>query len=351
MVGSRSPRTWSVATRALQIALLATCALWCIGSAPAEDDKDAPSKKAKSASKKKKTTPKKPDAGVDEPVEYPLPQKIKVPDGILDGGKGWLNTTGDITLKDLRGKIVVFDFWTYCCINCMHVLPDLKMLEEKYPTELVVIGVHSAKFDTEKETESIRRAIMRYEIKHPVVNDANMLIWRKFGISSWPTLLIVDAEGNACFATSGEGKGELLDFVIGKLVKYHKSTKTLDETPIRFDLETEKAKPTPLRFPGKVLADEKSNRLYISDSNHNRIVVTTLDGKLIELIGTGAIGADDGSYAKATFDHPQGAALLGDVLYVADTEKPPGSQDRFETQNGRNTLRHRPTGPFTHGRR
>ena len=75
-------------------------------------------------------------------------------------------------LKDLRGKIVLLDFWTLCCINCIHTLPDLAKLEKKYANELVVIGVHSAKFDNEKDTESIRKAILRYEISHPVVNDA-----------------------------------------------------------------------------------------------------------------------------------------------------------------------------------
>ena len=95
----------------------------------------------------------------------------------LDGGVAWLNTAGPIRIKDLRGKIVLLDFWTLCCINCMHVLPDLAKLEKKYPNELVVIGVHTAKFDNEKNTESIRKAILRYEVSHPVVNDADMRIW------------------------------------------------------------------------------------------------------------------------------------------------------------------------------
>ena len=103
-------------------------------------------------------------------------RRIAVPE--LDGGVAWLNTAGPLRMKDLRGKIVLLDFWTLCCINCMHVLPDLAKLEKKYPNELVVIGVHSAKFENEKNTESIRKAILRYEVSHPVVNDANMRIWR-----------------------------------------------------------------------------------------------------------------------------------------------------------------------------
>src|SRR5436190_1165991 len=105
--------------------------------------------------------------------------------GGLEGGIAWLNTAGPIHLEDLRGKVVLLDFWTYCCINCHHVLPDLAALEQKYKNELVVIGVDSAKFDAEKDTENIRRKVAEYRIKHPVVNDANMAIWRRFGVNSW----------------------------------------------------------------------------------------------------------------------------------------------------------------------
>ena len=173
--------------------------------------------------------------------ENPFPDRFKVPDGILDGGKEWLNTSGPINLKDLRGKIVVIDFWTYCCINCIHVLPDLKYLEQKYPNELVVIGVHSAKFTNEKESENIRQAIMRYEIEHPVINDAEMTIWKKFGARSWPTIGIIDPEGYYCGAQPGEGHRELFDAIIGQLVRHHRDKKTLEETPIKFNLEREKA--------------------------------------------------------------------------------------------------------------
>src|SRR5262249_40795288 len=133
----------------------------------AEDD-DTPTKPAvkarKNADKEKETD-----------AENPFPRRIPAPEH--DGGIEWLNKDVEISLKDVRGKVVVLDFWTYCCINCMHVLPDLEYLEKKYGKELVVIGVHSAKFDNEKESGNIRKAILRYEIAHPVVNDAKMTIW------------------------------------------------------------------------------------------------------------------------------------------------------------------------------
>jgi len=254
----------------------------------------------------------------EEPAPNPFPNRSKAPS--LDGGTAWLNTSGEITLKDLRGKVVLVDFWTYCCINCLHVLPDLKYLEKKYANELVVIGVHSAKFDNERETEHIRRAALRHEIEHPIINDSEMVVWRKFGARSWPTLVVLDPEGFYCGYVSGEGNRELLDAVVSKLVAFHRLKGTLDETPYRFDLERDKRQPTPLRFPGKVLADPVGKRLFVSDSGHNRIVVASFDGRLLDLIGNGTIGADNGSYDEAAFDHPQGMALVGDMLYVADTE-------------------------------
>jgi thiol-disulfide isomerase/thioredoxin/DNA-binding beta-propeller fold protein YncE len=250
----------------------------------------------------------------------PFPRKIPLPDNALEGGVEWLNTSGPITLPALRGKVVLLDFWTYCCINCMHVLPELQKLEEKYGNQLVVIGVHSAKFATERESQNIREAILRYEIKHPVVNDADMIIWRHFDVHAWPTMWLIDPEGNAVGRISAEGVHDALDFAIDRLVKYHRARGTLNEAPVHFDLELARAPETPLRFPGKVLADAASDRLFIADSNHNRLVITTLTGKLIDIVGTGEIGRMDGSFEQASFFRPQGMALGGDVLYVADTE-------------------------------
>ena len=251
-------------------------------------------------------------------AENPFPGRFPAPS--LEGGTEWLNCSGEIALRDLRGKIVLLDFWTYCCINCMHVLPDLKYLEQKYPNQLVVIGVHSAKFDNEKESENIREAILRYEIEHPVVNDSEMIIARKYAFSSWPTLILIDPEGNYVGRQPGEGNRELFDMVIGKLADFHRAKGTLDETPVRFHLERQEEAPTPLRYPGKLLADAAGNRLFISDSNHNRIAISTLQGELIDVIGNGRIGHKDGAYEEAMFDHPQGMALVDQTLYVADTE-------------------------------
>ena len=155
----------------------------------------------------------------------------------LDGGVGWINTAGPIDLKDLRGKFVVLDFWTYCCINCMHVIPELKKLEHEYPNELVVIGVHSAKFEAEQDSKNIADAVLRYDIEHPVVNDAHQTIWNRYGVDSWPTLVLIDPEGYVLFQNGGEIKADSFDEAFfKKLIPYYRQKGLLDEKPIHFDL-------------------------------------------------------------------------------------------------------------------
>lgn len=237
----------------------------------------------------------------------------------LEGGLAWLNTAAPIRLADLRGKFVLLDFWTLCCINCIHTLPDLAKLEKKYTNQLVVIGVHSPKFDNEKDTASIRKAILRYEISHPVVNDAHMKIWRTYGVHSWPTLVLIDPRGNYLGSVSGEGHHALLDKILTRLIEVHRKEKTLNEKPRHFDLaRLQERGDSPLFFPGKVLADAATDRLFIADSTHHRIVITDLAGKKIAVAGRGEPGTNDGPFEQAAFNDPQGLALKGQTLYVAD---------------------------------
>ena len=247
-------------------------------------------------------------------------EKVRVRAPEITGGRGWLNTDKPLTLAALKGKVVLLDFWTYGCINCIHIIPDLKRLEHKYANQLVVIGVHSAKFDNEKDTENIRRIILRYEIEHPVYNDADYKVWQSYGVRAWPTQVLIDPAGYVIGAVSGEGNYELIDQVIAKAVAEFRKRGELNEAPLRLALERAKVGELPLAFPGKILADARGDRLFIADSNHNRLVVTKLDGSLIETIGGGAPGANDGAFDKASFNRPQGLALDGDSLYVADTE-------------------------------
>lgn len=245
-------------------------------------------------------------------------QNVRAPE--LMGGKGWLNTEKPLSLAKLKGKIVLLDFWTYGCVNCIHIIPDLKKLEEKYADQLVVIGVHSAKFDNEKNINNIRQIILRYGIEHPVVNDADFKIWDAYAVRAWPTQVLVDPQGYVIKTLSGEGNYETLDKTIGEMISVFRKNGKLDETPLKFALERAKVGDLPLAFPGKVLADAKSKRLFVADSNHNRIVVTDFEGKLLDAIGSGEASKKDGNFSEVGFNSPQGMAIDGDNLYVADTE-------------------------------
>jgi thiol-disulfide isomerase/thioredoxin len=235
------------------------------------------------------------------------------------GAVEWINS-GPITFPELRGKVVLLDFWTYCCINCHHVLLDLAKLEEKYKNEVVVIGVHTAKFDAERSSENIRRKVAEYRIKHPVVNDAKQAIWNRFGVNSWPTLVLLDVRGNVVGSLSGEGHYDVLDREIGQLIDAAKARGELNTTPLKFTPEMERPVKGPLLYPGKVVADLAGQRLFIADTGHNRIVQTGLDGSKPVAIASGEEGFADGGFDKATFNRPQGMFLSGETLYVADTE-------------------------------
>lgn len=200
----------------------------------------------------------------------------------------------------------------------MHILPDLVRLESKYGGSLVIIGVHSPKFPHEKLSTSIRKAILRLGVDHPVVNDADAAIWRRFNVQSWPTFILIDPEGRYRGRASGEGLYNVMDKNVGALVKEYRARGLLKETPMKFTLEREQIK-GPLYFPGKVLADTPANRLFIADSSNNRIVITDLSGKHVAVAGTGKEGNADGSFAKAMFADPEGLAFDGhNKLYVAD---------------------------------
>lgn len=232
----------------------------------------------------------------------------------------WVNSAPMTLKKDLKGKFVLLDFWTFCCINCQHILPELEKLEEKYPNELVVIGVHCAKFENEKRIANVRSAVLREEIIHPVINDPEHEVWNAIGVSSWPTTLLIDPEGYAVVLRSGEFKAKEYEEILDKAIPFYRKNKTLNEEPLKFKLEPLSADKSPLWFPGKVVADAERKELYIADTNHNRIIIASLDGKLIDTIGTGARGLTDGDFKTAEFHHPNGMARSGDWLYVADTE-------------------------------
>ena len=247
-------------------------------------------------------------------ADYPAPD--------FPGGLDWLNVPAPLNWSTLRGKIVLLDFWTYGCINCIHMIPVLERLEQEYADELVVIGVHSAKFANEGETENIRQIVQRYELHHPVINDHEFAVWGQwspYGVNAWPTFAVVDPRGNILAVQPGEIPYEAFVNVLDGMVPYFDSTGELDRAPLKLALEADQQAATALAFPGKVLADEAGGRLFISDSNNNRIVIADLAShEVLQVIGSGERGLLNGDFADARFNKPQGMTLVDEILYVAD---------------------------------
>lgn len=242
----------------------------------------------------------------------------------------WFNVTEPLTFSEsLKGKIVVLDFFTYCCINCMHILPDLKKLEKKYTVEdgLVVVGVHSAKFDNEKDSANILSAVQRYDITHPVVNDSTSSMWIDLKIKCWPTLLILGPNANPIFVIMGEGHYDLLEKYVGAALKFYRGQGKLHNNSLPLNPSTELLMSPNLKFPGKITCskwslDSDCAELYaISDSGNHRILIINPSGDVLQKIGGKESGFVDGDFKTARFNSPQGITFLNvHTLFVADTE-------------------------------
>jgi len=237
-------------------------------------------------------------------------------------GHDWLNVARPLTLHgDLAGRLVLVDFWTYCCINCLHVLPDLEYLEAKFAgAPIAFVGCHSAKFANEADTEHVREAVLRHGISHPVVVDRDFAIWRAYGMRGWPGMALVGPGLEVLAFLSGEGNREPLEAMLEEaLALFDRRGVAWNRAPLPIRLERDREATGDLRFPGKVVVSPLGSSIVVADTGHHRLVQAGLDGKFLLAIGSGEPGARDGRLAEATFREPQGMAFHGRDLLVADT--------------------------------
>ena len=241
-------------------------------------------------------------------------------------GRRWLNTGAEsYRLSDLRGRFVLLDFWTSCCVNCLHVLDELRPLEDKYAEFLVVVGVHSPKFPHEAEPEVVSDAVRRYSVEHPVLDDPDLATWQQYAVRAWPTLVLIDPEGYVVAQHSGEGHVHALDLLLEELVAEHVQRGTLRSASGVY------VPPTPvidvLCFPSKAVILQGGTLLVADAGHHSLAEVDTSTDALVRRIGDGARGLVDGAAEEARFAEPNGLCLLpaevgdevGYDVVVADT--------------------------------
>ncbi len=241
-------------------------------------------------------------------------------------GRGWLNTGGEsYSLADFRGRFLLLDFWAFCCVNCLHVLDELRPLEEKHAGELVVVGVHSPKFVHEADPEALAAAVERYQVEHPVLDDPDLLTWQAYTARAWPTLVLVDPEGYVVAQYAGEGHVHAVDALLSELRQQHLEKGTLQPGDSPYVAPVAQA--GDLRFPATVVA-LPGGTLLVADAGHHSLVELAADAEtLVRRIGSGERGLADGGPAEASFSEPNGLCLLpedvaADVGYdvvVADT--------------------------------
>lgn len=238
----------------------------------------------------------------------------------------WINTGGRaLKLADFRGRVLILDFWTYGCINCIHVIPELAEIERRFPDQVSVVGVHSGKFVNERITTNIARACERLGVHHPVVNDRQFRTWREYTVNAWPTLVVVTPTGYVVGNHPGEIEADQLAPVVERLIEEARTAGGPSPASNPF-METPSLAPFPgeLRFPAKLIAPAP-DRLFVADTGHHRVVEVALSddgasGRVVRVIGNGEAGWADGPGAHARFRSPQGLALAGETLYIADTE-------------------------------
>lgn len=247
----------------------------------------------------------------------PEPTQTALPD-FNQPGLTWFNVQKPLTLSDVFGRILILDFWTFSCVNCLHILPSLRRIERAFEDDVIILGIHSPNFPYEREVVNVLKAVQRYGIEHPVVHDPEFKLWDAYGAKVWPTLIMVSPQGQIFARQAGEPDGDKLLEAVGNAVRKYKAQGKLKPGLIERHVPGKSAQN--LRFPGKIklLRQDGQRRWAIADTGQHQVIIADDQGQILQRIGRGTAGNTDGDYAHAAFDNPHGITTGDGVIYVGD---------------------------------
>ncbi len=241
--------------------------------------------------------------------------------------KVWFNTAKPLEKEDVKDKIILLNFWSYSCVKCLQLIPELKKLQDEYGNKLAIISVHSPKFSNEKNEGGIRKAIIRHDITNPVINDADLKIWNQYQVKLWPTLILFNTNGKIYDQYFDLNDSKSIERALSdtkKLLNRYNHQLSRNSLPIILEknrlISNVLESPTKIKYSAKF--DYKSYSgaaIFIANSAKNTIIISSISGEILAQIGSGKSGKEDGSFSDASFDLPQGLLYHNDKLYVADT--------------------------------
>ncbi len=230
----------------------------------------------------------------------------------------WVNVAEPLVPDDLHGRVVLLNFWRFGCADCLSEMEGIAQLEKIYGTQLVVVGIHSWQFKEELSDEAISHAMVANGVQHPVANDANQAIAKAFRVTQWPTQILLNPRGGIEAVYAGEGHFDEMQAAIQRMAKLYSGHLRHDPVKLRGDNTVY----TLLDYPGGIAylpMYRNAPALAVADTGHDRVVVSDLQGKVLEVIGSGAQGHSDGIFEDARFSRPEGVAVHGELVYIADT--------------------------------
>ncbi|GIX33581.1 MAG: hypothetical protein KatS3mg125_1537 [Lysobacterales bacterium] len=226
-----------------------------------------------------------------------------------------LDSAEPLSLSELAGRAVALTFWSASGACCERMLRELDELQRVLDDGLTVVAIHTPKYPRERSAELARRAVERLGLRFPSFHDPDFRLWQSLAVEAWPTVVVLDVSGREAARAVGAGQASRLQAQIEAV---------LDEA-LRLDQRrfgpsgcraVSAAQRQAIRFPSALLVERE--RIFIADSGNHRIVQCRLDGTIQRVYGRGEPGLMDGPGHEAAFRYPQGLAVIGHRLFVAD---------------------------------